>query len=88
MFVAAPGLFSMTTGWLKRSDNHRPMMRTTVSAALPGGYPTIQRTDWVGYQVRMQIVKTRGPQPQRQQAARTGDVEVSSQSPLSKLRYL
>jgi hypothetical protein len=32
-------------------------------------------------------VKTRGPQPQRQQAARTGDVDVSSQSPLSKLRY-
>jgi hypothetical protein len=59
----------------------------TLSAALPGGYPTIQRTDWVGYHVRMQIVKTRGPQPQRQQAARTGDVDVSSQSPLSKLRY-
>src|SRR6185295_8147546 len=44
MLLAAPGLFSMTTGWPSRSESHGAMMRETMSAPPPGGKPTTQRS--------------------------------------------
>jgi hypothetical protein len=44
MLLAAPGRFSIRTGWPKRSDSHCPVRRATMSGALPGAKPTIMRT--------------------------------------------
>src|SRR5262249_57292152 len=39
MLLLAPGLFSITTGWPSRSDNHGAMILGTMSAPPPGGEP-------------------------------------------------
>jgi len=40
--------FSMTNGWPRRSDSHWPSRRAVMSAAPPGGNPTMMRTGHVG----------------------------------------
>jgi hypothetical protein len=47
--AAAPGLFSMTTGWPNFSVNPRPIMRASVSAAPPAAAGTIMRIGLSGY---------------------------------------
>jgi len=48
ILLLAPGLFSTTTGWPSRSDNHGAMIRETMSAPPPAGNPTTQRSDRAG----------------------------------------
>jgi hypothetical protein len=40
ILLLAPGLFSTTTGWPSRSDNHGAMIRETMSAPPPAGNPS------------------------------------------------
>ena len=49
MVVAAPGLFSITTGWPQRSESFWPTVRATTSVAPPAGKGTISRTGFAGY---------------------------------------
>src|SRR5512140_3001745 len=49
MFVLAPGLFSMITGWPRFADSCCPRVRATTSTAPPGGKPTSMRIGFDGY---------------------------------------
>src|SRR5262249_23310450 len=46
--VPAPGRFSTTNGWLRRSDSHCATRRARMSDALPALKPTRMRTGRVG----------------------------------------
>jgi hypothetical protein len=48
MLPAAPGLFSTTTGWPKRTLSRSATMRVTVSLAPPGGNGTTMRIERSG----------------------------------------
>jgi hypothetical protein len=48
MLLAAPGRSSTINGWPRRSPSHWPIKRAMMSAELPAGKPTTNRTFLVG----------------------------------------
>src|ERR1700726_3463034 len=49
MLPPAPGRFSTTMGWPRRTDSHWPIKRATTSTEPPGAKPTTTRTGRDGY---------------------------------------